>query len=701
MGETILGPAGTIPYKTNPVVVQTKTKWGGKWKTEPGLMLETATRNAGGNDLDSAVFLWKYGNLAHPWDKDLKQYKPLGLDGDWIRVCLTVKNNLQTLWIGRIYGEGRNIHGSDTGAENPGDKGFPSGVQRWQAYGPQMIFRKISISQSLWAQPEKADLKAENWLGWLPDMNDRVGQHALLVGNRSGAKHSGKSYIFGGTDIWSAYDFVEYVLAWYCDFSATGGPKFKLGGQADLLKSLTYAQAWPETTTADHILRKLISPRFGVDFKIDYSDSKKTFTVNVFSLQSKVIAAGDAKLPANLNKVRVKAGESPANLSTTIAVSSDHKVHKIRVLGKRVVVCCSLLGSQCDGPDDPRKGAIDMAWNADDERAYNEGNGAPAPSDAEGLLQYPIGSAERADYIRRDSRFRDVFSLWLMPKSFDLTTISAAIMLDDKGTPSVGAAGNLPPRQLLTHKTLHWLPLQSDYDYSVWPPTKLDIDSDTDYAPQMMPPQVWIRKDKEMYQPAHMAGIHVGIPRHGLGVRLTCNPRHLLGKDNFLATAPTCHEPIWNAAEMVTTIAFESDARLALEYEVPGSDPLDGIEEIILNDAEMWVLTPKTLLQTKTDSGWGFFKSPDRLAFTRDDRPRMGMVLAGAIARYGSSRCRAEIVAAGITPWQGLLGQILTTIESGGMSSVVEAPITQISWSSSHDGGLPRTTIRTGFANRE
>lgn len=695
MGTTILGPAGSIPYKTNPVVVQTKWKWGGTWKTEPGLMLETATRNAGGNDLDSAVFLWKYGNLAHPWDKALKQYKPLDLDGDWVRVILTVKSKIQTLWIGRVYGEGRNIHGSDTGG--------PSGVQRWQAYGPQMLLRKTSISKSLWEKPAGADLKAntENWLGWLPNMNDRVGQHALVVGNRTTDRYAGKSYIFGGTRTWSAYDYVEYVLAWHCDFSATNGPTFKLGGQADLLRSLTYAQEWPEITTADHILRTLISPRLGVDFKIDYSDKKKTFTVNVFSLQSKEIAAGDAKLPKNPNTVRVKAGETPANLSTTVAVSSDHKVNKIRVLGKRVVICCTLVGPQVDWEDEPRVGAIDMGWDAADEAAYNAGTGGSVPPDAEGLLQYPIGSAERADYVRRDQRFRDVYSLWLMPKDFDLTTIKAAIKLDDKGSPTLGNAGDRPPRQLRLHRTLHWIPLQSDYDYSKWPPKQLACDGDPDYAPQMMPPQVWIKKEDEDYQPAHMAGIHVGVPRHGLGVRLTCNPRHLLGLGEFPNDALTCHAPLWNAALVVATIAFESDARLALEYTVPGSDPIDGIEEILINDAEMWVVAPKTGLQKKTAEGTNFFLSPDRIAFTRDDRPRMGMILAGAIARYASSRCRAEIVAAGIAPWQGLLGQILTTIERGGMSSVVEAPITQISWSSSPDGGLPRTTIRTGFANRE
>jgi len=93
--------------------------------------------------------------------------------------------------------------------------------------------------------------------------------------------------------------------------------------------------------------------------------------------------------------------------------------------------------------------------------------------------------------------------------------------------------------------------------------------------------------------------------------------------------------------------------------------------------------------------------SPAGLQILRDDRPRMGMVLAGAIARYAASRARAEIVATGICPWGGLLGQILTTIEAGGDSTTVQAPITQITWQNALGGGVPKTIVRTGFATSE
>jgi hypothetical protein len=704
MPVTILGPSSSVPYSTYPTLVQIAKNWPDAWKTVPGLTLETASRNAGGNDLDSAVFTWKYGTLRHPWDTAAKVYKPLSIDGYWVQVLLAGGKKPQVLWTGRIYGQGRQIFGA---------QGGPSGVQRWQAYGPQMILRKMHISQSVWQKPAGAGTLAgtgDNIVDWVPPMNDRIGQQALLIGNRSSAQvgpsfSTQSSYVFGGTDIWSALDYLNYLLVWWLDFSQStpAGPIFKLAGQTTPLQNLKFCQEWPEITTADHILRTLISPKLGLDYTIDYSADQSGFTINVFSLQAQAVSAGGVTLPANSNTVRVKAGATPANLKTQVAISNDHRVRGIRVHGKRIVVCCTLEGPDAAITDDSRAGMLAASWDTLLETDYDAGTG-PAPTDATGANLYPAGSAERADLVRRDPRFRDVYQLWLMPTSVDLQSLLACPMVDARGNPSAGTTGtDEPPRQMQLRKTLHWLPLRSDYDYTSWPPTQLTLATDPDYATQYLPPQCWLPDTNGYYRPAALAGVHVAAPRHGLGVRLTCHPRHLVGLGEFTATAPTAHQPRYNAGAMVATLAFEADARIALEYKVPNGDDVDGWEEIEIPDAEMWLIAPNTYVALANPwvSGAPFTPSPDALTILRDDRPRLGMVLAGAIARYASSRARAEIEAAGICPWGGLLGQILTTIESGGASTTVQSPITQITWSNATDGGTPRTTVRTGFASRE
>ena len=692
MPVTVLGPTSDIPYATFPTLVQVRQHWGDDWTTVRGLYLESCSRSAGGHDLDECTLTWKYGHLAHPWDAAKNYYAPLNLDDYWVQVLLELsESSQQLLWIGRVYGQGKVIEGAQSSG--------PSGHQRWQCYGPQMILRKQMVSRALWTRQASSPPAGDNWCTWLPPMNDRLGKQAWLVGNRSSTKYGGVYYVYGGTDLWTAYDYAEYLLARFCNFSASGGPTFALGGQATLLQDLKLCEEWPDTISVDAMLRRLIAPKLGVDFSIEYDSGSGHFLVNVFALQSSAVSAGGVTLPANPNTVKIIAGVTPANLSTHVALSSDHRASKIRVLGKRVVLCGTVGGPDADSAWHP--GALAVAWDtALSQHDYDSGN-APSPDDTEGLKQFPWGSAQAADYARRNPRFRDVYSLYLSPKSFDLNSIHLAIGLDGDGAPSIAPGGGAPTRQNFLKKTLHWLPLQANQDYSTWPPTALTLGSDPDYAPQFLPPQIYLHNDTEKYRVAEKCGVHVVVPPQGLGLRLVVHPNHLVGKGVFPDDANTLHQPRWAGRELVATLAWETDARLSLEYAVPDSDPVDGVMEIKINDAEMWLLAANTALGVKPAHADQLVASPNSLQILRDDRPRLGMVLAGAIARYAASRARAEIVAAGICPWGGLLGQILSTIESGGDSTGIDAPITKITWQNALDGGLPRTILRTGFASSE
>jgi len=699
MSTVILGPGSSIPYGTFPTVVQTKHHWSDSWTTQPGLVLERATHNAGGNDLDSATFVWRYGMVRVPEDADYDPTlrSPLAIAGYWIRVTQVISGTTNVIWLGRIYGEGRMITGVRAGN--------PTGLQRWQAYGPQMILRKMMITQSVWVKPSGAVITGNNVLDWSAPMNDRVGQQALVIGNRSASQvtpqgSSQQSYVFGGIATWSAQDFLNYILVWWLDFStdSPAGPKFVLGGQASLLANLQFAQEWPDVTTADHMLRTLINPRFGLDFSVEPSEDGSGFTINVFSLQASDVTAAGVTISANPNTVQVQAGQTPANLMTHVVTSDEHKVGLIRVLGKRIVVACTLEGPDCDILTS-YGATIGPAWDSTEESDYDAGTGA-APSDTVGLQLFPAGSAERADLVRRSPRFRDVYQLWLMPQSIDLQGILAAIMVTNAaGDVSTGTTGsNEPPRQMVFRKTLHWIPFRFDYDYSTWPPTQLTLDTDPDYAPQYLPPQVYLT-DGEQWRLATMAGVHVQLPRHGLGVRMVSHPRHLLGLGEFPNDALTLHLPKWHGGSIVATLAFESDARIALEYNVSGAETVDGTEEIYVSDAEMWVAAPSTIVGFQPSGGSGTFTTTPNTGLTilRDDRPRLAMILAGAIARYAQSRCRAEVVASGILPWGTLGGYMLSTIESGD-SLTINAPITQIIWSNEAD--LPKTTIRAGHVSQ-
>jgi hypothetical protein len=133
-----------------------------------------------------------------------------------------------------------------------------------------------------------------------------------------------------------------------------------------------------------------------------------------------------------------------------------------------------------------------------------------------------------------------------------------------------------------------------------------------------------------------------------------------------------------------------------MEYATPDTlAGVDGVEEIAANDCELWVLAPYTVLDVDDQDSTKVKTSGGDPVTLRNDSDRMAMLLAGAIARYNQSRARATIVAQGLMPWGGLLGQIMTVVDAGGAGEQIDAPITSITWTS---GDNPRTTVQTGFA---
>jgi hypothetical protein len=296
-----------------------------------------------------------------------------------------------------------------------------------------------------------------------------------------------------------------------------------------------------------------------------------------------------------------------------------------------------------------------------------------------------------------------VYQLYLAPVAFDLHALGADVGLDPSGNLLVGdGAGNCPPWQARIRRTLHWLPLVAGWDYTVDPAVNNNPNAaDPDYRPQFLSPLVWLWDVLNGgFVPAEQNHVAVGIPRNGLGIRLHARPPHLLasqvgtwGDKAGQIQSRTAARFRWDAT--AATVAFELDSRIKLEYSVPGSDVTDGTEEIFISDAEMWLLAKGTALQIDDDDVTTLDSSGDAVRILRDDRPRLAMVMAGAIARYCSRRTRAEVTAQGLCPWGGFVGQILGVVSTGSDIEAVDAPITRVEWTG---GKNPRTVISTGYA---
>lgn len=652
MGVTILAPSTTtIPIPIAAPVVEVKPLWSDAWRYAPDIEFVRAARNIGANDLGVCELRRRYGNVKDVFETGFSSRPTLNLMGWWVRVSFVGEQGKQVSWIGRVEGEPRHPYGSAT----------PSGVQHWVAYEPMQLLRKTDIARSYWLVDG-----AEKTLGWTPDFNARD-HRGLLVGNRSATKSNG-CYLFGGTDLWTHYDAVEYVLNRFANEDGVSGPTWRLGGQSAILKRITSTVPLGETKSVADVLRTLIPPGMGVDYHVAPA-SDGGFDVAVHTLVADDVSFNGVSLPRNPNTVTLKRSKALDAVTVNIVRSRENQYGRIRVQGRRIVVCCTLLGQD---------GSLAPQWSDALEDAYMAGTGTPGDDPAD------------HDEARKVDKFRPVYRQWGAPSDWDHQFGEASVRLNASGEVVEGA-----DHQNAVRRTLTWLPIREGHDYTVnveGPPADGNVSG---HEADFLPPAVWLYDDElQRYIPAEKADppISVSVSHTDLGVMLGANPNHVLALNRWSDAAGTEVEPVFDGAKMLATLAFESDHRLELEWEqFPAAQPSSGTLVIEDPQAELWYLAQSTVVGVDAD---GKFKVAGPIVL-RDDTARLSLLMAGAIARYHRERARAEITMEGLVPWGELLGQVLTVIDDGGDSQTIQGVITTVEWTG---GDRPRTIVRTGFA---
>jgi len=650
MGTTIIGPESSeIPFPVAPPRIEIKHDWSDEWRIEPELELVRCVAAASGEDLGVCELRRRYGAVKGPQDDDFYIRKSWKLLGYWVRISVLGTEGYQTIWVGQISTESREIHGTDSSE---------SGIQTWVAYEPLQILRKTRIAESYWLESGQ-----EKTIAWIPPMNSRDAQ-GTLIGNRSAAKSNG-TYLYGGSDIWTRYDALEYIVKRFLDRSSAGGPTWTIGGQADLLKDLTDMINFGSTQTVAEALRRLIPVRLGMDYTI--VPTEDGFEISIYALTSDEWSFGGATLPRNPNTVRIRSGQHPDLVRAEVVRTIDHQYDRIRVLGRRIVMCCTLRA------DD---GSLVPKWTSSLETAYKDGTGSDTDS------------AAKQDKVRQQDRFRPVYQLFGAPANWDHQGGAAAPVIDAEGNINWGSVSNY---QNQVRETLSWIPLREGLDYSTDPPTD---QNPSGYTPDLLPPAAWLYdpEGSGRYVLAEEVGVSVSALRSDLGVFLQAQPNHLLAKGHWTGARKTTTQPKYDYDKLVVTLAFETDQRQMFSYELPGGG--DGSTmDIEVPDAELWLLAPNTVVGVASDGTLKTSGSNGRVL--RDDGQRMMMVMAGALARYYVQRARARIVLKGLWPMSELIGQILTVVEEGNDSTTIHAPITSVEWII---GDSQQTVIKTGFA---
>jgi len=760
MSANITGSAGITIGTHIPPVIEIKRGWWDTWQWEPDLSFHGGQVCVAGEGESYVKVGRRYGEVKQPWESTFPSSRASwDLNGWWVRVSfLGPYGAYRSMFVGRIDTEERELHGADNG---------PSGHQEWTCYGPEMILKKTSIGRSFWLVPDaKADAATPGVvteLGVAYDFNrEDEGQFGNKTTYREDetATEDGKCYLFGGTLQWSNYDIIEYLLAKFLDESEVyedpvaeedPGPKWRLAGQVEPLKSMYQTIDVDKTQSLQSMLKKLIPIDKGLDYIVRPFEEKVDDTLTIVGYELYVYAIsyrdwtfGSQTLPANPNIVHFDLARSEG-IQVNITKSAEHMHGRLRLLGERIVLCGSLWGTEAssaallheDGNAVMVRG-LEVPWNPVDvwgenvltkrwtdglETDYETANGEVNQLDPTKAVT--AGDIRRLDEIRSGYKYQPVFQHFGAPDEWDLDTGGWAPSFNNDGEivleqvdpdeePEIAPTQQVASTyQIQVRKTLNWLPLLAGHNYvpvvdadgnlqdTSWPENEnTAVDRN-----ELLSPTAWV------YDPSwggfvDVAKIHeisVKAPRHDWGVHLNVTPNHYLAKNHWDGSYLTLDFPKLDWQDLVCTIAVEMDHRYTVDIELPDARPSDGVKEVPVQDCQLWVLAPCTMLRGKRwddDTTWDrndvLVHSGLYTRILRRDSEKMEVTAAGCVSRYLAERARARFVAKGLLAWSGLCGHLLGWINQGGDMSSIQAPITKVSWRVTKK--KIETTVYAGFA---
>ncbi|MBX3465271.1 MAG: hypothetical protein KF878_00040 [Planctomycetes bacterium] len=694
-GTVVIGPgAESVTREESAALVYARPEWGGGWVLLEHAVFERASIFAGSDGVSSLEFSTPYGRHKPPLAAAFAVYQPAGLMGWWVRLdFVDPAGAVTTVFHGQVRGEDRQVLGSQSdtaGSTAPLQKGW----QRWHAHGGQILLRLRAVSTSWW---ERGGETVE--LGWFPGFNRRD-RRGFLIGNRSAAPVGG-TCVFGGHDVWTRRQALDYVLARH--LATADGLTWGLGGQLDALdQDLEDMGNLSASRTVEDLLRELIPRRTGLDFAVvptfGADDEPSGFEVRVFALIGTNVTFRGATLPRNPDLVTIQ-GADMADVEAVHVVRDDtHRAARVRVVGARVVVCATLRGPELAG--DPAGDVLTSPpatlrgqWTESEEAAYQAG----APG-ADG------DDARAHDAYRRADRFRAVYQRFAAPAGWERGPgVAPALDALAQVLPGVTA-----PHQDAVRSTLTWTPLREGWDYSQDPPVDRNP---PDAEPELLPPLV-VAQDREaeldlgearVYSPADHLGLGVSVLRSDLGIVLAAAPNHRLARGRWDGAPGASdfdpeddEEPrAIDPRTLAATVAWRSDARLVLEAALAEGDDDGTVVELEVPDAELWWLAPGTVVDV--DASGGLVTSGPLGRVLRNDADRLAGFMAGAIARHLHGRARATVAFRGWRPWVHLVGSVLRTVEEGGETHGIDAPITAVELYGGR-GASPKTVIRAGYA---
>lgn len=640
-------------FDVSPITIQTKQSWSENWSTKPEL--EPINAEVDPQDGGFFNFRLRYGDLESHGGHPVGGGTPQNIDRHWFRA---LDANGQVFFQGRVQNDRRDIH------SNP-NQDNPSGIQTFIATDAIDILRR----RDHFTSRHKKDASTTVVIDSIPSFNSRDRQN-LLVGNRSTSKYainSKQAYVFGDSEIWTAEDVVEYLVATTLTSLETE-PNWTIEG-INLLSGIKENFEFDAVETTLSMLQKVINRRFGVGFHV--VPTHDGYALRIFGLLDQAISFGTETIPANTNVVTVNANATVDAAQIVIENSSAEVYNTIRVIGNPIVICASFQR-------DSTRNLIKM-WNDTAKLRYDK--------DAMGS---EFVDADDNDNRRREELYANVYTGWAVDfenaDSWPLGTIPT--FNRQTGVIDASQRGRT---QNLRRNVLTWLPLFEGVEYDGPNDTNYN---DVNFNAALRQPNVLIYGGlfNPRYHRCDDIDIDLLILPSEAGFRLKPPINHYVGKGELHQDfRPSNFFAEYSTQQMIATLAWESDERIAMEYTTSPPAVSQGIKTIYV-DADLWYLAPNTVLDASAQN----LVTSGNPGFTvRDDSARILRTMAGAIARYGQPRARARITVKNFVNWLEYLGHIVEIQNDGTTANTVRGPLTSISWTFEPSYS---TSLKTGYA---
>lgn len=698
-----------VPFQGNSVQrpilkVYTRSGWAGSWTYHQFMEPLQATVRAYPGEMGSAVIRWPVGNLVRGGVPVTTT--PKDILNHYVRISATHPQTLQeeSIFYGVIVSDNL-VQEANTHLQ---------GIQEIRAVDlafrlERSVVRFATVESLVGPAGVGVPQPVSYTIQYCPMFNkkDRKGIHRIpvalgqgLVGNRTDNPGGDGLYSFSAdqTSIWTADQVIERLLADNAPF------QFQLHPTAVPILDSIYTSWDVDGLSVKSALDKILSKKHGIGWYIDVDEVGLDIAyIKVFTFNENAIVVGNITIPGNANTTTftIPAFQPDRHLFAPIPTLHDEtEAYRTILVRSSDKIRVAFSVSQTDGNYYP---GWDTATLQDDY-----------------TTNFPLQ--------REDTRFEDVFSKFIIPKSWDGKAKDGEgngnniVNRQATNDPLDPVEENLNPIYFGDKSIEANLPLVIGLRYDLARVNNEIVDERSDITEvQYLNPLVfakdtyrvnssdkWCRVDKLCEFLKGAGGNRTGPLKSGsVSVINGQMALRVRWPTAFYCAGPIAIAQAWpegsmlDYTEFIATVSMELDSPLQLSFTNNDHAADDSVLVLTVPETGYWEIIPGTVVGTDNDGDLRRVNADSRII--RNDIARLSWVMATAKALFVRNRQKISLKAHYVmnsAPVTTALGTLITDIKSGTLT-MARRNINAVVTSKYFDFVANTTTTETDYLRPE